>query len=681
MSLEMTIAFVGNPNCGKTTLFNAYTGANLKVANWPGVTVEKVEGTILDHDLNIHLVDLPGIYSLTSYTMEETISRHFILSDEVDMIINVVDASSLEHSLYLTLQLLELGKPVVVALNMMDIVEKRGMEIDLHRLPEMLGVPVIPVSARKRRGLKVLMHAAAHHKDCVDPTCLVHYHKSESKHIHDHHSEFAMVYSDDIEDKIDRIMPVLKVKYPCLNNYRWHALKLLEDDKQIVEKYPIDLPDVLDRSYESDIINQKYDFITEILDDVLINKAKQDIKTQRADSLLTSTVWSIPIFLAVMAFIFFLTFAVGDWIKAYFEAGMDWLCAVTEAGLSAANVGEMMTSLIVDGIITGVGIILTFLPNILILFVCLALLEDSGYMARVAYIMEGIMSKLGLSGKAFIPMLLGFGCTVPAIMASRTLENVRDRYKVMLITPFMSCNAKLTIYILFSEMFFRSKAMLVAYSMYLIGILVAIVVAAVIHLIDRKKESVNYLLIELPEYKMPDLRTVAIYTWEKIKAYLMKAGTTIFVASLIIWVLLNFGVSGYPTEMDASFGAAIGKWLTPIFVPIGLGFWQISVALIAGLSAKEVVVSSCAVLFGISNASSQEGMNSFLQALEGIGFGELNAYCLMVFSLLYIPCAATLAAVQKESNSWKWTCFTAFFQLAVAWMVTFIVYRIGLLFF
>lgn len=675
MSREMTIGFIGNPNCGKTTLFNAYTGANLKVANWPGVTVEKMEGAVNEHDLTIHLVDLPGTYSLTSYTMEEVVSRQFILSDEVDVIINVADASALERSLYLTLQLLELGKPVVLALNMMDIVEKRGMEIDLHRLPEMLGIPVIPVSARKRRGLDSLLHAAAHHKDCVDPDCLIHHHKVCSKHRHDHHSEYAMVYSDQIEDKIDQIIPELKKHYPELTNFRWYALKLLERDKEITEKYPVNLPRVIDRSYESDIINQKYDFISEIIEEVLLHKQRQDVFTEVVDNVLTSKIWGIPVFLGIMAFTFFLTFTVGDWLKGFLEVGIDWVSGVTESGLLAAGAGTILTSLVIDGVIGGVGTIITFLPNILILFLCLALLEDSGYMARVAYVMEGIMSKLGLSGKAFIPMLLGFGCTVPAIMASRALENKRDRYKVMLVTPFMSCNARLTIYILFSEMFFEKNAMLVTYSMYLIGIIVAMIVSVLLHLIDRKK-SVNYLMIELPEYKLPDSRTVAIYVWEKVKDYLGKAGTTIFLATILIWVLLNFGTQGFSTDMTNSFGAIIGKWMVPVLAPIGLGFWQIAVALIAGISAKEVVVSSCAVLFGIVNASSPNGMTAFSSALQEVGFGSLNALCLMIFCLLYIPCAATLATIRKES-SWAWTGFTAIFQLAIAWIVTFGVYQIG----
>ncbi len=679
MSENLTIGFIGNPNCGKTTLFNAYTGANLKVANWPGVTVEKVEGAIKDHDLNIRLVDLPGTYSLTSYTMEEKVSRQFILSDEVDVIINVADASSLERNLYLTLQLLELGKPVVLALNMMDIVEKRGMEIDMHRLPEMLGIPVIPVSARKRTGLESLLHAAAHHKGCADPDCLIHHHKSEVHHIHDHHSEYAMVYSDEIEDKIDQIILELKKQYPSLKNYRWHAIKLLEQDNEVSEKYPINLPGLTGESYETQIINEKYDFIQEVIDEVLLHKQRQDKFTERVDRALTHRIWGIPIFLGIMAVVFFLTFTVGDWIKGYFEVAINFLSTIVTQGLAAIGAGTILESLVVEGIIGGVGTIVTFLPNIFILFLALAFLEDSGYMARVAYVMEGLMSSLGLSGKAFIPMLLGFGCTVPAIMASRALENKRDRYKVMLVTPFMSCNARLTIYILFSEMFFGKNAMLVAYSMYLIGIVVAIIVSMILHLIDRKK-SENYLLIELPEYKMPDARTVAIYVWEKVKDYLGKAGTTIFLATLIIWFLLNFGPHGYAADMSEGFGAMIGKWMVPLFAPIGLGFWQITVALIAGISAKEVVVSSCAVLFGVVNANSPAGMEKFSAVLQEIGFGPLNAFCLMVFCLLYIPCAAALATVHKESDSWAWTGFVTAFQLIVAWVVTFVVYQIGILF-
>uniref|UniRef100_UPI00307960D9 ferrous iron transport protein B n=1 Tax=Acidaminococcus fermentans TaxID=905 RepID=UPI00307960D9 len=614
---NLTIGFIGNPNCGKTTLFNAFTGANLKVANWPGVTVEKVEGAIRRHNMNIHLVDLPGTYSLTSYTMEEIVSRDFILSDEVDVIINVVDASALERSLYLTLQLLELGKPVVMALNMMDIVEKRGMEIDLHRLPEMLGIPVIPVSARKRRGLDVLLHAAIHHRDAKHTDPLIHDHKAVGAHRLDH-KMYAMVYSDPIEDRIDQLIAELEDKYPDIINPRWHAIKLLEQDQEVLKKHPVDRPDILDQNYETRIIREKYDFIEEIIHEVLLHKEESDKLTDRLDKVLTDRFWGIPVFLLIMAVVFFLTFTVGDWLKGYMEDFIGWFGDGLEGLLTAWSVSDALKSLIIDGVLGGVGTIVTFLPNILILFLTLGFLEDSGYMARVAYVMEDVMSRLGLSGKAFIPMLLGFGCTVPAVMASRALEHKRDRYKVMLVTPFMSCNARLTIYILFAEMFFGSHAMVVAYSMYLIGLLVAILVALVLHGIEKAqhRQTEDFLLIELPEYKLPDMHTVGIYMWEKVKSYLEKAGTTIFVATILIWFLLNFGPSGYTTDAGESFGAIMGHVLVPVFRPIGLGFWQICLALLAGISAKEVVVSSCAVLFGITNASSGAGMAEFAADLD-----------------------------------------------------------------
>ena len=697
MAHELSIGFVGNPNCGKTTLFNAYTGANLKVANWPGVTVEKKEGRFQYHDHEYKLVDLPGTYSLTSYTMEEQVSRQYILSDDVDVIIDVADASALERNLYLTLQLIELGKPVILALNMMDIVEKRGKEIDTHRLPEMLGIPVIPVSARRKTGLDILMHAASHHKDHREDMPLIHHHHSSAgipehgrsqtaqtrhshhHHHHHHHQEYTMVYSDEIENKIDQLLEVLRDKYPSLRNPRWYAIKLLESDKEVLKQCPIDRPDILDRSYEQEIINQKYDFIDEIIQEVLVNKEKKEVFTDKIDNVLTNTWLGLPIFLGIMALVFFLTFTVGDWLKGFFEMGLDLFSGAVLSSLQAINTAPMLISLIVDGIITGVGGILTFLPNIFILFLALAFLEDSGYMSRVAYVMDGIMGKLGLSGRSFIPMILGFGCSVPAIMASRALENKRDRYKTMLITPFMSCSARLPIYVLFSEMFFPEKALLVAYSMYLLGLVVAVLSAFFMHLLDRKKTRENSLLIELPEYKAPSARTIAIYVWEKVKDYLTKAGTVIFIASILMWFLLNFGPSGYSADMSQTYGSLLGKWIVPFFAPIGLGYWQIVVALIAGISAKEVVVSSCAVLFGISNITSNAGMSAFMGTLSSIGFGALNAYALMTFSLLYIPCAATLATIKKETGSWGWTGLTALFQIAVAWVVTFLVYHIGLL--
>lgn len=673
MDREMTVGFIGNPNCGKTTLFNAFTGANLKVANWPGVTVEKVEGAMKYHDAVFRLVDLPGTYSLTSYTMEEQVSRRYILSDDVDVIVDVVDASSLERNLYLTLQLLELGKPVVVALNMMDVVDKRGMEIDLHRLPEMLGVPVIPVSAQKRTGLDILLHTIAHHKDAHEAERLIHHHDSDYSKKHEQH---AMVYSDKLESKIDAISEALTKTYPDLKNPRWHAIKLLEQDQEITQEYPVGLPYILDRSYESDIINEKYDFIEEIIEETLFNKEKQAALTDKADRLLLNNWLGIPLFLGIMALVFLLTFTLGDWLKGYFEAFIGWASDWTAAGMQALKVNPMLTSLVSDGIIAGVGGILSFLPNIAILFLALAFLEDSGYMSRVAYVMNGVMGKLGLSGRAFIPMILGFGCTVPALMASRVLESPKDRRRVMLITPFMSCSARLPIYILFSELFFQKHAMLAAYSMYLIGIAVAMLVAFILSKWDKEKNT-DMLLIELPEYKMPSARTVRIYVWEKVKDYLTKAGTTIFVASIVIWFLLNFGFQGYTSDMASSFGAKLGTLLVPLLAPVGLGFWQVVVALIAGISAKEVVVSSFIVLFGMQSVGSAGEMSALHGLLGQIGFGPLNAFCMMLFCLLYIPCAATLATFKKETGNTKSMFFVAAFQLATAWVVTFAVYQIA----
>lgn len=677
---ELQVGFVGNPNCGKTTLFNAYTGAKLKVANWPGVTVEKKEGALKYHKHHFKLVDLPGIYSLTSYTMEEKLTRQFILDSEVDVIIDVADASALERNLYLTLQLIELGKPVILALNMMDIVQERGMEIDLHRLPEMLGIPCIPVSARKRTGLQILIHTVAHHREKCRAV-LEHQHpqKEKSRHRHNHHEEYAMVYSDEIEDKIDEITERMRARNYVCPNERWYSLKLLEQDEEIQAEVPIDFSDIVERSYEADIINQKYDFIDEIIEECLVNKAAKAATTDKIDSLLTHRILGLPMFLIIMALVFFLTFTIGDWLRGGFEEVLEITSNVARSGLEQLSVSKVLISLLVDGILAGVGGILTFLPNIFILFLALAFLEDSGYMSRVAYVMDGLMGKLGLSGRAFIPMVLGFGCTVPAVMASRALENPVDRRRVVMITPFMSCSARLPVYVLFSELFFGKYAMVAAFSMYLIGLVVAVLTAFVMSRTEKSKEN-NPLLIELPEYKTPNARTIAIYVWDKVKDYLTKAGTTIFLASIVVWFILNFGPGGMVEDMTASFGAILGKTVAPVMAAAGLGLWQVVLALISGLAAKEVVVSSFSVLFGVANISSSAGLAEMSGILAGYGFGALNAYALMVFVLLYTPCVATIAVISRELKSVKWTVFTIVFQLFIAWFAATCVYQIGSLF-
>lgn len=655
------VAFVGNPNCGKTTLFNAFTGAKLKVANWPGVTVERIEGETNYKGRPIKVIDTPGIYSLSSYSIEEKVTRKCILEEDIDVIINIVDASSMERNLYLTLQLLELGKPVILALNMMDIVEERGMEIDLHRLPEMLGdIPVVPVSARKRTGLDVLLHAVVHHYE-------------EGPH------GVVTVYSRGLENKIAKIQVVLQAHYGELANPRWHAVKLLEYDEAESDEHPIDLTAIIDKSYEKQIINEKYDYIEEIIKECLVNKEEKSAMTDHIDKWLTHKIWGIPIFLGIMALVFALTFLVGDYLKGYFEVALDWFSAGALELLTGIGAADWMVSLIVDGIIAGVGGILTFLPNIFILFLALAFLEDSGYMARVAYVMNETMGMVGLSGKAFLPMLLGFGCTVPAVMATRALESVEDRRRTILITPFMSCSARLPIYVLFAGMFFPNNSMLVAYSLYLIGLLVAILVALIVNR-TSKGHAENALLIELPEYKTPNGRTVAIYVWDKVKDYLSKAGTTIFIASIVLWFILNFGASGMVSNVSESFGAAVGRFLVPVLAPAGLGMWQIGVALISGLSAKEVVVSSFSVLFGINNINSAVGMAELQGALGAMGFSAASAYALMIFCLLYSPCMAAVATIKKETQSWRWTLGMVAFQICVAWAASVLVYQIGSLF-
>lgn len=656
------VGFVGNPNCGKTTLFNAFTGAKLKVANWPGVTVERVEGETSYKGRKIQVIDLPGIYSLSSFTIEEKVTRKCIEDGEVDVIINVVDASSLERNLYLTLQLLELRKPVILALNMMDIIEERGMEIDLHRLPEMLGkIPVVPVSARKRTGLDVLMHAVVHHYE-EDPHGVV---------VH---------YSKDLEDKIHKVEKILRASYGEMENLRWHAIKLLEYDEVVAEDHPVNVKEIADKNYSKQIINEKYDYIEEIIEECLFNKDEKSAWTDRVDEYLCHPVWGVPIFLGIMAFVFFLTFTVGDFLKGYFETALDGFSAFALHALQSIHTSPWMISLIVDGIIAGVGGILTFLPNIFILFLALAFLEDSGYMSRVAYVMNEIMGKVGLSGRAFLPMLLGFGCTVPAVMATRALESPKDRKRTIFVTPFMSCSARLPIYVLFADMFFPDKGLFVAYSLYLIGLAAAIFIAFAAYKLSGSSED-NGLLIELPEYKTPNARTVAIYVWDKVKDYLSKAGTTIFLASIILWFVLNGGPSGFVEDVADSFAAIFGRFLAPVLSPAGLGQWQIAVALISGLSAKEVVVSSFSVLYGIGNINSAQGMGMLSQELASGGFGAVNAYALMIFCLMYTPCVAAIGTIKRETSSWKWTMGMVFFQLAAAWTAAVLVYQIGTLLF
>ena len=595
---EIKLAFIGNPNCGKTTLFNAYTGQRLKVANYPGVTIEKKEGELEYKNKQIVITDLPGIYSLNSYSIEEKVSKEFIENEDLDVIIDVVDASSLERNLYLTLQLIENNKNIIIALNMIDIVKKRGMKIDIKKLEERLRVKVIPISAKTKEGIDELLEAIINQKN-----------KNSKNHI-----------------KID-------------NEYN---------------------------------ILAKYNYIENLVKECTKNKMKVDKRTEKIDKILTHKIWGLPIFIMIMGTVFLLTFTLGDYIKGYFELILELIINKTLLILAYLKIGPAMTSLITEGIITGVGGILTFIPNIFILFICLGFLEDTGYMSRVAYIMNGFMEKMGLSGKACIPMILGFGCSVPAVMATRTLKEENDRNRTIMLIPCMSCSAKIPIYVLFSGMFFKKYEAIVALGMYVIGIAISLILGIVTKKIEKssKKEE---LIIELPEYKIPDFNTIKIYVIEKIKDYLNKAGTIIFLASIILWGILNIGRTGFVENSEESFGAIIGKSLVPIFKPTGLGYWQIIVALISGLIAKEVVVSSISVLYGINAVSQNFELYNILM-LEN--FTKINAICLMLFCLLYVPCVATIATIKSETKSTKFTIKLICFQLLMAWTVTTITYQV-----
>lgn len=595
---EIKLAFIGNPNCGKTTLFNAYTGQRLKVANYPGVTIEKKEGELEYKNKQIVITDLPGIYSLNSYSIEEKVSKEFIENEDLDVIIDVVDASSLERNLYLTLQLIENNKNIIIALNMMDIVKKRGMNIDIKKLEETLGVKVIPISAKTKEGLKELLEAIINQKN--------------------------------------------------------------KNSKNIIK---------IDNEYN---ILAKYNYIENLVKECTKNKMKVDKRTEKIDKILTHRIVGLPIFIMIMGTVFLLTFTLGDYIKGYFELILELIINKTLLILAYLKIGPAMTSLITEGIITGVGGILTFIPNIFILFLCLGFLEDTGYMSRVAYIMNGFMEKLGLSGKACIPMILGFGCSVPAVMATRTLKEEKDRRKTIMLIPCMSCSAKIPIYVLFAGIFFRKYEAIVALGMYVIGIAISLILGIITKKIEKnsKKEE---LIIELPEYKIPDYNSIKIYVIEKIKDYINKAGTIIFLASIILWGILNIGRKGFVENPEESFGAIIGKILIPIFKPTGLGYWQIIVALISGLIAKEVVVSSINVLYGINAVSQNLDLYNILM-LEN--FTKINAFCLMLFCLLYVPCIATIATIHSETKSTKFTIKLICFQLLMAWTVTTITYQL-----
>ena len=646
---SINIALAGNPNSGKTTLFNGLTGAKHYVGNWAGVTVEKREGKIKYKDHEMNIVDLPGTYSLSPYSIEEIVSREYVLGDEVDVVLNVVDATNLERNLFLTLQLIELGKPVVVALNMMDEVEKIGLKIDVKELSLQLGVPVIEITAKKKIGFENMLDKIST-CDAIDI----------SKKI---------IYNAYIEEEIENHIRAYTSK---THNPRWHAIKLLEGDIEVEKHF-----DVKEESkYVEAMSVEKYEFISSVLKHSFTAQAKNkrvgNTVTDKIDHVLLNPIMGVPIFALIMSLVFYITFNVGgiflDMIDVFFaEVLSGWVISFLEM----LNVSDWLVSLIVDGIIGGVGGVLTFVPNIALLFVGISFLEDSGYMSRVAFIMDGWMRKVGLSGKTFIPMILGFGCNVPAIMSTRTLENENDRLLAILINPFMSCGARLPVYALFAAAFFRGYETLVVISLYFIGIFVALLAAFILRKTILKGDEDPFIM-ELPTYRLPELKTLGIHVWERVRGYIIKAGTIIFAASVILWVVLNFNFTGM-TDLTNSFGAYIGRGISFIFIPLGFGTWEASLSLLTGIIAKEIVVSNMMIVYGLGESATSGMLSS---ALSGV-FTQATAYAFMVFVLLYTPCVAVIGVVRRETNSLKWTIFSVCYQFAIAWIVAMLVYQVG----
>ena len=662
MSRHITIALAGNPNIGKTTLFNVLTGSRYTVGNWAGVTVEKKEAHFVHRGTTINLVDLPGTYSLSALSLDESIARDFIIKDNPDVILNLVDASNLERNLYLTLQLLELGKPVIMALNMMDMAAQKGLIINTVKLSSLLGVPVVPIVASKKTGINILLDTL------VNPSLSL------------HKPFYPLVYHYKVEQQITHISELisdLSLNVPP----RWLALKILEGDQAALALLSEDLGNKInkvttDNHFEEirlAVTDKKYEYVSRIASETTtLSSPSAASMTQKIDRLVTNKWLGIPIFAAVMFAIFYFTFnLVGNPLAGILESFFAYVTNSAANLLETLGVASWLKALVIDGILSGVFGVLTFLPNIACLFIGLTILEDTGYMARVAFIMDELMKKIGLNGKSIIPMLLGFGCNVPAIMGTRTIENEKDRFTSILINPFFSCSARLPIFTLFASAFFPNKEALVIFSLYLLGILVAVLVAFIFKKTLFKSDGIPFIM-ELPSYHMPSFNHIASQVWEKVQGFLVKAGTIIFTASVVLWIVLNYNLSG-PAEMSQSFGAGLGQMIAPFFAPLGFGNWQAALSLIAGVVGKEIVVSNMAIVYGLSDGVS--ALN-FGKALSD-SFTPLTAYTFLVFTLLYVPCIGTLGAIKRETNSYRWVMFSVVYQIGTAWLISFFVAGLG----
>ncbi|RPF42566.1 ferrous iron transport protein B [Thermodesulfitimonas autotrophica] len=656
---RVTVALAGNPNVGKSCIFNNLTGARQHVGNWPGVTVEKKEGQMLYAGEAVRVVDLPGVYGLGAFSEDEIIARDYILAGEADVIINIVDATNLERNLYLTVELLEMGANLVVALNLMDEAAGRGLKIDVPKLGALLGVPVVPTVAPKKQGMEELVAAALKRAREGSPQPL------------------AVPYGREVEAELARLETALAAYAAAVAGLprRWVAVKLLEGDELVrrrFERYPALLKLVEESAARlaaltgedaaALVAEGRYGFIAGLVRETVSRQktaAEKLTLSDKIDQVVTHRLLGIPIFLGAMWLLFKFTFALGGPLVGYTEAFFEWL-----GGRAAAIPNPVLASLVKDGIIGGVGSVLVFIPPIFLLFLGLSFLEDSGYMARAAYVMDRLMHALGLHGKSFIPLLIGFGCNVPAIMATRTLENRRDRLITLLVAPLMSCAARLPVYVLFAGAFFGARQGLVVFSLYLLGIILAVLMGMLFKVTLFKGEQAPFVM-ELPPYRLPTFKGTLIHMWERGAAFVKKAGTVIFGVVVLVWLLSNVPW-GAPVEQSVI--ARLGHLLAPIYAPCGFGHWEAAVALFFGILAKEAVVGTLGTVYGVEEAG--------LQAAVQHHFTPLAAYAFMALTLLYIPCVATIGAIRREAG-WGWAAFATAYTLALGWLVACLIFQVG----
>lgn len=678
------MALAGNPNSGKTTLFNSLTGSRQHVGNYPGVTVEKKEGTCRFEETEVNVVDLPGTYSLTAYSAEELVARNYILEEKPDVVVDVIDASNLERNLYLALQVMELGVPVVLAFNMSDMARARGIEFDIELLSSLLGVPIIPTVGNKNTGVQEMLGAAVRAARAGRPARVPDIH-----------------YGEEINQAFERIKDRLRECHTTTDDReaRWMAIKLLEDDKEVAADIRSDelhetvrlerarIESVFGDSAETVIADRRYGFISGACQEAVRSTVEaRHTRSDRIDEIVIHRLWGLPIFLGLMYLVFWLTFTIGTPPMHWLDSLFGWL-GQTIGGLWPKGSDSILKSLLVDGIIGGVGGVMVFLPNIVLLFLAIAALEDSGYMARAAFLMDRVMHKIGLHGKSFIPMLTGLGCTVPAIMATRTLESQRDRLTTMLVLPLVSCGARLTIYTLIIPAFFPEQWRApMLWIIYVIGMGLAVLCAKLLRSTIFKGETVPFVM-ELPPYRMPTLKGMAIHMWERAGLYLKKAGTIILAVSVILWALTSFPkvqdtdphaspAERQAAELSYTLAGRIGHAMEPIIKPLGFD-WRIGTAMIGAFAAKEVFVAQMGIVYSIGEA---DGESTPLRDKLRAAYSPLVGFCIMLFMLISAPCMATIAVTRRESNSWKWALFQLGGLTVMAYVLTLAVYQLGTLF-